>query len=70
LTNLKANNVNSRARIAYMLKSNLNYKILYNYTQANKNIYLQYLSNKDIKERVLILISNAMQSELVILSHN
>jgi len=70
LTNSRANSVNSRAEIAYMLKSDLSRKISHDHTQADKDIHLQYLSNRSIRERVFMSISNAMQSELVMSSHN
>ncbi len=71
LTNSRVNDVNSRAEIAYMSKSDLSQKISHlDYTRSDRDIHLQYLSNRRIKERVLMSISNTMQSELVVLSHN
>ncbi len=54
-----------------MLKPDLSREISHlDYTRPDGGIHLQYLSNRGIRERVLMSTSNAVQSELVVPSHN
>ncbi len=53
-----------------MLKPDLSREISHDHTRADEGIHLQYLSNRGIRERVFMSTSNAVQSELVVPSHN